>query len=145
MASCEFIEPYCYCAVIKCRVTIHGNQTLMDCCRLHLSFNKNFILHVTQILYFPFSARKVDIYVATCNDIITTNDAIILSAYITQSSTIFVVESTIKILTYYLRYQVAKLFDRPSYIERLRYPVCACQTRKIKKRFTWVHVIWGRL
>ena len=39
MATCEFIEPSCYCTVIRCRVTIHGDQTLMDYCCIHLSFN----------------------------------------------------------------------------------------------------------
>jgi len=88
-ATREFIEPLCYCTVIRCRVTIHGDQTLMDCCH----FNKNFI--TLQYSNFKLSISHAKSKQLRHDDVITTNDAIILSVHIMQWSTVFV-QSTSK-------------------------------------------------
>ena len=81
MATCEFFELSCCSTVIKHRVTIHGDQTLADFCRLHPSFDKNFIS--AQYSNFMLSISHAQSMQLCHDDVITTNDAIILSVYIT--------------------------------------------------------------
>ena len=83
---------------------------------LHLSFNKNFITaRYSNFELFISHAKSKQL---RHDDVITTNDAIIISVYITQWSSVFV-QSTIKNINFLLKVSNCKTFLSPLVLDTL--------------------------